>query len=92
MIKIPDEQIHDLKQQIYDCIISNGYATNKEEAKNVASCLLSKTIYKEVEPNDYTELKTKALKFDKMQDILRKNIDKVDFLTQLLYILYVKTN
>lgn len=85
MIKIPDEQLYDLKQQIYAWIISNGYATDKEEARNVAKSngLLL---------NDYSELKIKALKFDKMQDILRKNIDKVDFLTQLLYIMYVKTN
>lgn len=91
MTKIQDEQLHDLRQQIYAWIVSNGYATNKEEAKNVASCLLSKTIYEEVEPNDYVELKAKALKFDKIQEILRKNIDKVDFLTQLLYITYVKS-
>ncbi len=86
MIKIPDEQLHDLRQQIYDFIISNGYATNKEEAKNIAKFngLLLNKVY-------YAELKTKALKFDKIQEILIKNIDKVDFLTQLLYITYVKS-
>ncbi len=91
MIKISDEQQYDLKLKIYDLIISNGYATNKEEARNVADSLFKKTIYREVEPNNYAELEVKALKFDKMQDILRKNIDKVDFLTQLLYIMYVKS-
>lgn len=86
MTKIQDEQLHDLRQHIYTLIVSNGYATNKEEAKNVAKfngLLLNKV--------DYAELKTKALKFDKIKEILSKSIDKVDFLTQLLYITYVKS-
>ena len=30
-VKIPEEQLHDLRQDIYAWIIANGYAANKVE-------------------------------------------------------------
>lgn len=81
-VKIPEEQLHDLRQDIYAWIIANGYAADKEEAKAVAKAnglimakakVIIKTVNKEVEvtPNDYDELKAKANKYNSLKGLIK---------------------
>ena len=71
MTRIPNEKLHDLRQHIYMWLISNGYATDREDAKNVAKfngILMNKIKVRKV---DYVELKEKAKKFDLLREILK---------------------
>ena len=79
---IPEEQLHDLRQDIYSWIIANGYAANKEEAKEVAKFnhlitnkvkVIIKTVNKEVEvpPKDYDEVKAKANKYNSLKGLMK---------------------
>lgn len=81
-VRIPEEQLHDLRQDIYAWIIANGFASDKEEAKEVAkfNCLITakakiiiKTVNKEIEvpPKDYDELKAKANKFNSLKGLMK---------------------
>lgn len=81
-VKIPEEQLHDLRQDIYAWIIANGYAANKEEAKEVAKLnhlitnkvkVIIKTVNKEVEvpPKDYDEVKAKANKYNSLKGLMK---------------------
>lgn len=79
-VRIPDEQLHDLRQDIYAWIIANGYAATKEEAKEVAKCnhlimakakIIIKTVNKEIPPKDYDELKAKANNYDLLKVLLK---------------------
>ena len=81
-VKIPEEQLHDLRQDIYAWIISNGYAADKEEAKEVAkdnglitakAKVIIKTVNKEVEvpPKDYDEVKAKANKYNSLKGLMK---------------------
>lgn len=81
-VKIPEEQLHDLRQDIYAWIIANGYASNKEEAKEVAKLnhlitnkikVIIKTVNKEVEvpPKDYDEVKAKANKYNSLKGLIK---------------------
>ena len=82
IVRIPEEQLHDLRQNIYAWVIANGYAANKEEAKEVAKFnhlitskakIIIKTVNKEVEvpPKDYDECKAKANKFNSLKGLLK---------------------
>ena len=55
-VKIPEEQLHDLRQDIYAWIIANGYAANKEV---------------EVPPKDYDEVKAKANKYNSLKGLMK---------------------
>lgn len=79
-VKIPEEQLHDLRQDIYAWIIANGYAADKEEAKEVAKFnglitakakVIIKTVNKEVPPKDYDELKAKANKYNSLKGLMK---------------------
>lgn len=83
-VKIPEEQLHDLRQDIYAWIIANGYAADKEEAKEVAKDnglitakakdkVIIKTVNKEVEvpPKDYDEVKAKANKYNSLKGLMK---------------------
>lgn len=81
-VRIPEEQLHDLRQDIYAWIIANGYAADKEEAKEVAkdnglitakAKVIIKTVNKEVEvtPKDYDELKAKANKYNSLKGLMK---------------------
>ena len=74
--------MHELRQDIYAWIIANGYAADKEEAKEVAKFnnlitakakIVIKTVNKEVEvpPKDYDELKAKANKFNSLKSLMK---------------------
>lgn len=81
-VRIPEEQLHDLKQNIYAWIIANGYASNKEEAEEVAKFnnlitakvkVIIKTVNKEIEvpPKDYDESKAKANKYNSLKGLMK---------------------
>lgn len=81
-VKIPEEQLHDLRQDIYAWIIANGYAADREEAKEVAKAnglitpkckIIIKTVNKEIEvpPKDYDELKAKANKYNSLKSLIK---------------------
>ena len=81
-VRIPEEQLHELRQDVYAWIIANGYAADKEEAKEVAKfnnlltakCkIIIKTVNKEVEvpPKDYEELKAKANKYNSLKGLMK---------------------
>lgn len=79
-VRIPEEQLHDLRQEIYAWIIANGYAADKEEAKEVAkdnglitakAKFIIKTVKEEVPPKDYDEVKAKANKYNSLKGLMK---------------------
>lgn len=79
-VRIPEEQLHGLRQDIYAWIIANGYAAGKEEAKEVAkangliiakSKVIIKTVNKEVPPEDYGAVKAEANKYNSLKALLK---------------------
>ena len=81
-VKIPEEQLHDLRQDIYAWIIANGYATSLSAAKEVAKDnglitakvkIIIRTVNKEVEvpPKDYDEVKAKANKYNSLKGLMK---------------------
>lgn len=81
-VRIPEEQLHELRQDIYAWIMANGYAADKEEAKEVAKAnhliaakarIIIKTVNKEIEvpPKDYNELKAKANKYNSLKGLMK---------------------
>lgn len=81
-VRIPEEQLHDLRQDIYAWIIANGYAADREEAKEVAKAnglitakakIIIKTVNKEVEvpPKDYAAMKAEANKYNSLKVLMK---------------------